>query len=332
MGYTLAQKIIKDHMVGGSMEVGKEVSLRIDQTLTQDSTGTMAYLQFEALGLPQVQTELSVAYIDHNMLQTGFENADDHKYIQTVTAKHGIRFSKPGNGVCHQVHIERFGIPGKTLLGSDSHTPTCGGIGMLAIGAGGLDVAVAMGGGAYNITMPQILEVRLVGELQPWSSAKDIILEVLRRLTVKGGVGYIVEYTGPGVKTLSVPERATITNMGAELGATTSIFPSDEITLAFMRAQQRETDYVALSADSDAVYDKTIEIDLSELRPLVACPHSPDNVKAVSDVNDLKIDQVHIGSCTNSSLSDMHKVADILKVDPLLRMCLSSLLLVLSKC
>ncbi len=313
MGYTLAQKIIKDHMVGGSMEVGKEVSLRIDQTLTQDSTGTMAYLQFEALGLPQVQTELSVAYIDHNMLQTGFENADDHKYIQTVTAKHGIRFSKPGNGVCHQVHIERFGIPGKTLLGSDSHTPTCGGIGMLAIGAGGLDVAVAMGGGAYNITMPQILEVRLVGELQPWSSAKDIILEVLRRLTVKGGVGYIVEYTGPGVKTLSVPERATITNMGAELGATTSIFPSDEITLAFMRAQQRETDYVALSADSDAVYDKTIEIDLSELRPLVACPHSPDNVKAVSDVNDLKIDQVQIGSCTNSSLSDMHKVADILR-------------------
>lgn len=313
MALTLAQKIIKAHQVGGSLEQGKEVAIRIDQTLTQDSTGTMAYLQFEALGLPRVKTELSVAYIDHNMLQTGFENADDHKYIQTVANKYGIRFSKPGNGVCHQVHIERFAIPGKTLLGSDSHTPTCGGIGMLAIGAGGLDVAVAMGGGAYRITMPKMLRVNLIGKLQPWSSAKDIILEVLRRLTVKGGVGKIVEYAGPGVATLSVPERATITNMGAELGATTSIFPSDEVTRAFMKAQKREEDYVELHSDPDAVYDEEIEIDLTQLKPLVACPHSPDNVKPVSEVAGLKIDQVHIGSCTNSSLTDMHKVASILR-------------------
>ncbi len=313
MAYTLAEKIIKEHLVSGTMEKGTEVAIRIDQTLTQDSTGTMAYLQFEALGLDQVKTDLSVAYIDHNMLQTGFENADDHKYIETVTAKHGIRFSRPGNGVCHQVHIERYGIPGGTLLGSDSHTPTCGGIGMLAIGAGGLDVAVAMGGGPYYITMPQILEVHLTGRLKPWVSAKDIILEVLRRLSVKGGVGYIVEYTGPGVDTLSVPERATITNMGAELGATTSIFPSDEVTKAFMEAQERGDDYRPLQADPGCHYDKRLEIDLGSLEPLVACPHSPDNVEAVAAIKDLSVDQVHIGSCTNSSLSDMHKVADILR-------------------
>lgn len=313
MGYTLAQKIIKQHMVGGSLEAGREVAIRVDQTLTQDSTGTMAYLQFEALGLPRVQTELSVAYIDHNMLQTGFENADDHRYIQTVASKYGIRFSKPGNGVCHQVHIERFGIPGKTLLGSDSHTPTCGGIGMLAIGAGGLDVAVAMGGGPYYITMPKVLRVHLTGRLPDWSSAKDVILEVLRRLTVKGGVGYVIEYAGPGLATLSVPERATIANMGAELGATTSVFPSDGVTRAFMRAQQREADYVPLQPDDDAVYDQSIEIDLSSIRPLVACPHSPDNVKPVAEIQNLAVDQVHIGSCTNSALSDMHKVADILR-------------------
>lgn len=313
MGYTLAQKIIKEHLISGEMKKGEEVAIRIDQTLTQDSTGTMAYLQFEALGMPRVKTELSVAYIDHNMLQTGFENADDHKYIQTVASKHGVRFSKPGNGVCHQVHIERFGIPGKTLLGSDSHTPTCGGIGMLAIGAGGLDVAVAMGGGPYYITMPAIQRVYLTGKLQPWASAKDIILEVLRILTVKGGVGKIIEYSGPGVDTLSVPERATITNMGAELGATTSIFPSDDVTLAFMKAQKREQDFVRLEADEDAVYDDTLEINLDELVPLVACPNSPDNVKKVSEVGEVDVDQVHIGSCTNSSLADMHKVAAILR-------------------
>jgi aconitate hydratase len=313
MGYTLAQKIIKSHLVSGEMRTGEEVAIRIDQTLTQDSTGTMAYLQFEALGLPHVRTELSVAYVDHNMLQTGFENADDHKYIQTVAAKYGVRFSKPGNGVCHQVHIERFAVPGKTLLGSDSHTPTCGGIGMLAIGAGGLDVAVAMGGGPYYITMPAIQRVHLTGKLQPWASAKDIILEVLRIMTVKGGVGKIIEYSGPGVDTLSVPERATITNMGAELGATTSIFPSDDVTRAFMKAQHREHDFSYLAPDEDAVYDDTLEINLDELVPLVACPSSPDNVKKVSEAGQIKVDQVHIGSCTNSSLSDMHKAAAILR-------------------
>ncbi|MBQ9915017.1 MAG: aconitate hydratase [Clostridia bacterium] len=313
MAYTLAQKIIKDHLVSGEMKVGNEISIRIDQTLTQDSTGTMAYLQFEAMGIDKVKTKRSVAYIDHNTIQSGFENADDHKYIQTVTNKHGIYFSRPGNGICHQVQLERFGIPGMTLLGSDSHTPTGGGLGMLAIGAGGLDVAVAMGGGAYYITMPKILNVKLLGKLRPWVTAKDVILTVLRKLSVKGGVGKILEYTGEGVKTLSVPERATITNMGAELGATTSIFPSDEATLTFLKAQGREEDFVPLAADPDCVYDEEITIDLSEIEPLAAMPHSPDNVKEVSQIGKIKVDQVAIGSCTNSSYVDMMKVAAILK-------------------
>lgn len=313
MGLTISQKIIKDHLLSGEMKAGEEVSIRIDQTLTQDSTGTMAYLQFEAIGVPQVKTKLSVAYIDHNTIQSGFENADDHKYIQTVTSKHGIRFSRPGNGVCHQVHIERFGVPGQTLLGSDSHTPTCGGIGMLAIGAGGLDVAVAMGGGPYYITMPKMVRVNLVNKLAPWATAKDIILEVLRIFTVKGGVGKIFEYAGEGVKTLSVPERATITNMGAELGATTSIFPSDEVTQAFLKAQDRENVWTELKADVDAVYDEEITIDLATLKPLIAKPHMPDLVVPVSEIAGLKVDQVCIGSCTNSSLYDMLKVAAILK-------------------
>ncbi|MHB1453583.1 MAG: aconitate hydratase [Saccharofermentanales bacterium] len=313
MGYTLSQKIIREHLLAGDMIPGKEIAIRIDQTLTQDSTGTMAYLQFEAIGVPQVKTRLSVAYIDHNTLQTGFENADDHKYIQSVASKYGILFSKPGNGVCHQVHIERFAIPGQTLLGSDSHTPTCGGLGMLAIGAGGLDVAVAMGGGPYYISMPKICRVELIGRLPDWVSAKDIILEILRRMTVKGGVGKIIEYAGEAVATLSVPERATITNMGAELGATTSIFPSDEVTMEFMKAQGREGDFLALQPDADAVYDETITIDLSGLVPLAAKPHSPDNVEAVADIGRIRVDQVCIGSCTNSSLSDMMKTASILK-------------------
>lgn len=313
MGLTTAQKIIKNHLVSGSMQAGEEISIRIDQTLTQDSTGTMAYLQFEAMGIPKVKTELSVAYIDHNTLQTGFENADDHKYIQTVAYKHGVRFSRPGNGVCHQVHIERFGAPGKTLLGSDSHTPTCGGIGMLAIGAGGLDVAVAMGGGAYYLTMPKMVKVVLKGKLRAWVSAKDIILEVLRIMSVKGGVGKIVEYAGEGIATLSVPERATITNMGAELGATTSIFPSDEVTKEFLRAQGRENVYVELGPDADAVYDEEITIDLNELEPMIAKPHSPDDVVKVSEIAGMPVDQVCIGSCTNSSLQDMLKVAAMLK-------------------
>ncbi len=313
MGLTLAQKIISSHLVCGEMIPGSEIGLRIDQTLTQDATGTMAYLQFEAMGIERVKTELSVAYIDHNTLQNGFENADDHRFIQTVAYKRGIRFSRPGNGICHQVHLERFGIPGKTLLGSDSHTPTGGGIGMLAMGAGGLDVAVAMGGGTYYIPMPKIVKVNLTGKLSPWVAAKDVILEVLRIMSVKGGVGKIIEYTGEGVKTLSVPERATITNMGAELGATTSVFPSDEITKAFLRAQRREEVYVPLSADDDAVYDEEINIDLSALRPMAAMPHMPDNVKTVEEIGQLKIDQVCIGSCTNSSLFDMLKVAAILK-------------------
>ncbi len=313
MGLTLAQKIISSHLVCGEMIPGSEIGLRIDQTLTQDATGTMAYLQFEAMGIERVKTELSVAYIDHNTLQNGFENADDHRFIQTVAYKRGIRFSRPGNGICHQVHLERFGIPGKTLLGSDSHTPTGGGIGMLAMGAGGLDVAVAMGGGTYYIPMPKIVKVNLTGKLSPWVAAKDVILEVLRIMSVKGGVGKIIEYTGEGVKTLSVPERATITNMGAELGATTSIFPSDEITKAFLKAQRREEVYVPLSADEDAVYDEEINIDLSALRPMAAMPHMPDNVKTVEEIGQLKIDQVCIGSCTNSSLFDMLKVAAILK-------------------
>ena len=313
MGYTISQKIIKNHMLSGEMKVGSEVGLRIDQTLTQDATGTMAYLEFEAMGVKRVKTELSVAYIDHNTLQTGFENADDHRFIASVAKKRGLRFSRPGNGICHQVHLERFGIPGKTLIGSDSHTPTGGGIGMLAMGAGGLDVAVAMGGGAYYITMPKMVKVNLTGKLSPWVAAKDIILEVLRIMSVKGGVGKIIEYGGEGVLTLSVPERATITNMGAELGATTSIFPSDDITRDFLRAQGREKDWVELKADDDAVYDEVIDIDLSSLAPLAAMPHMPDNVKSVEEIGEIKIDQVCIGSCTNSSLMDMLKVAAILK-------------------
>ncbi len=313
MAYTLAQKIIKEHLVSGDMKAGNEISIRIDQTLTQDSTGTMAYLQFEAMGIDRVKTKKSVAYIDHNTIQSGFENADDHKYIQTVTSKHGIYFSRPGNGICHQVQLERFGVPGMTLLGSDSHTPTGGGLGMLAIGAGGLDVAVAMGGGAYYITMPKILNVRLTGRLRPWVTAKDVILTVLRMLSVKGGVGKILEYTGEGVATLSVPERATITNMGAELGATTSIFPSDEATRAFLKAQGREQDYTPLSADADCVYDEEITVDLSAIEPLAAQPHSPDNVLEVGKIGKIKVDQVAIGSCTNSSYADMMKVAAILK-------------------
>ena len=313
MGYTLSQKIIKNHLVCGEMVTGNEIGIRIDQTLTQDATGTMAYLELEAMGIDRVKTELSVAYIDHNTLQTGFENADDHRFIQSVCKKRGVRFSRPGNGICHQVHLERFGIPGKTLIGSDSHTPTGGGIGMLAMGAGGLDVAVAMGGGEYYITMPKMLKVNLTGKLSPWVAAKDVILEVLRILSVKGGVGKIVEYCGEGVKTLSVPERATITNMGAELGATTSIFPSDDITKAFLEAQGRGEDWVELLPDEDAVYDEVIEINLSELVPMAAMPHMPDNVKPVTEIGQIKVDQVSIGSCTNSSLSDMLKVAAILK-------------------
>ena len=313
MGYTIAQKIIKAHLLSGEMTVGSEVGLKIDQTLTQDATGTMAYLEFEAIGVPRVKTEKSVAYIDHNTLQTGFENADDHRFIQSVCKKHGIYFSRPGNGICHQVHLERFGKPGKTLIGSDSHTPTGGGIGMLAIGAGGLDVAVAMGGGAYYISMPKMVRINLSGKLRPWVSAKDIILEVLRIMSVKGGVGKIIEYGGEGVKTLTVPERATITNMGAELGATTSVFPSDEITKAFMKAQGREEDWTELSADADAVYDEVIDIDLSKLVPMAACPHSPDNIKTIEELGGQKIDQVCIGSCTNSSYLDLMRVAAILK-------------------
>ena len=319
MGLTLTEKILKAHLVDGEFVKGQEIGIRIDQTLTQDATGTMAYLEYEAMGVPRVRTEKSVAYIDHNTLQSGFENADDHRFIGSVCKKHGIYFSRPGNGICHQVHLERFGIPGKTLIGSDSHSPTGGGIGMIAIGAGGLDVAVAMGGGAYYITYPKIVKINLTGKLSPWVSAKDVILEVLRRMSVKGGVGKVIEYCGEGVKTLTVPERATITNMGAELGATTSIFPSDETTLAFLKAQDRADVWSELKADDDAVYDEQIDIDLSQLVPLAACPHSPDNVKSVNEIGKLKIDQVCIGSCTNSSYVDMMKVAHILKgktVDP----------------
>ena len=307
-----AQKLISAHLVSGDLTPGGEIAIRIDQTLTQDSTGTMAYLQLEAMCTEQVKTKRSVAYIDHNMLQSGFENADDHKYIQTVAAKHGIWFSRPGNGICHQVHLERFSVPGQTLLGSDSHTPTCGAAGMLAIGAGGLDVAVAMGGGAYYLAMPKICKVELTGALRPMVTAKDVILEVLRRLSVKGGVGKIMEYSGEGLKTLSVPERATIANMGAELGATTTVFPSDEVTRAFFKAQGREDDWSELMPDPDAEYDEEISIDLSALHPLAAMPHSPDNVAPVSEKAGIKIDQVAIGSCTNSSYADMMKVAEIL--------------------
>ena len=313
MGLTLTEKILKAHIVDGEFVKGQEIGIRIDQTLTQDATGTMAYLEFEAIGVPRVKTERSVAYIDHNTLQSGFENADDHRFIGSVAKKHGIYFSRPGNGICHQVHLERFGIPGKTLIGSDSHTPTGGGIGMIAIGAGGLDVAVAMGGGAYYITYPKIVKVNLTGKLSPWVAAKDVILEVLRRLSVKGGVGKVIEYCGEGVKTLTVPERATITNMGAELGATTSIFPSDEVTLEFLKAQDRAEVWTELKADDDAVYDEVVDIDLSAIVPMAACPHSPDNVKTVAEIGKLKVDQVCIGSCTNSSFMDMMKVAYILK-------------------
>lgn len=326
MGLTLAQKLIKAHLVEGNMIPGEEIGLRIDQTLTQDATGTMAYLEFEAMGVDRVKTEKSVAYIDHNTLQTGFENADDHRYIQTVTKKHGIYFSRPGNGICHQVHLERFGIPGKTLIGSDSHTPTGGGIGMLAMGAGGLDVAVAMGGGTYYIPMPKMTRINLHGYLKPWVSAKDIILEVLRIMSVKGGVGKIIEYGGDGVKTLTVPERATITNMGAELGATTSVFPSDEITLAFLKAQGRENDWTEILPDADAEYDEIIDIDLCSLVPMAACPHMPDQVKTTDEIGQIRVDQVAIGSCTNSSFVDMMKVAQILKgktIAPTVSLCIA---------
>lgn len=313
MGYTIAEKIIKSHLVSGEMKKGEEIAIRIDQTLTQDATGTMAYLEFETMGIPRVKTELSVAYIDHNTLQSGFENADDHRFIQSMAKKYGLKFSRPGNGICHQVHLERFGIPGKTLIGSDSHTPTGGGIGMLAMGAGGLDVAVAMAGGAYYITMPKMYKVNLTGNLNPFVTAKDISLEILGILSVKGGVGAIIEWGGEGIKALSVPERATITNMGAELGATTSIFPSDEVTFEFLKAQGREDDFVPLESDEDAEYDRIIDIDLSKLKPKIACPHSPDNVEDVETVAGTKVDQVCIGSCTNSSLYDMLKVAALLK-------------------
>lgn len=315
MGLTITEKILKEHLVEGELKQGQEIGIKIDQTLTQDATGTMAYLEFESMGLDSVKTELSVAYIDHNTLQSGFMNADDHQFIQSAAAKFGLYFSKPGNGICHQVHLERFSAPGRTLIGSDSHTPTAGGIGMLAMGAGGLDVAVAMGGGPYYITMPKIYKVNLTGKLSPFVSAKDVILEVLRILTVKGGVGAVIEYGGSGVKTLSVPERATITNMGAELGATTSIFPSDEITKEFLTAQNRQGSYRDLSADEDAVYDKVIDINLNKLEPMIACPHSPDNVVKVSELEkkNIAVDQVCIGSCTNSSILDLLKVAAILR-------------------
>ena len=313
MGKTLTEKIIAAHLVVGEMVKGQEIGIRIDQTLTQDSTGTMAYLQFEAMEVPRVKTKKSLAYIDHNMLQEGPENMDDHRYIQSVAKKHGVFYSKPGNGICHQVQIERFGVPGDTLLGSDSHTPTGGGIGMLAIGAGGLDVAVAMAGDPYYITMPKVVQVELTGKLRTGVSSKDVILEVLRQCTVKGGVNKVFEYTGAGVKTLTVPERATITNMGAELGATTSVFPSDEMTKLFLEAQGRGADYIELSADADAVYDEVVRVDMDSLEPLTACPHSPDKVVKISEIEGLKVDQVAIGSCTNSSWLDLMKVAAIVK-------------------
>ncbi len=326
MGKSLAYKVLEKHLESGTLKSGNPIAIRIDQTLTQDATGTMAYLQFEALGVPQVKTELSVSYIDHNTLQTGFENADDHQFLQSIANKYGIYFSRPGNGICHQVHLERFGIPGKTLLGSDSHTPTGGGLGMIAIGAGGLDVAVAMGGGPFHLTTPSVTLVKLTGELPEWVSAKDIILEVLRLMSVKGGVGKIIEYNGEGVKSLTVPQRATITNMGAELGATTSIFPSDEQTLIFLKSQNREKAWQQLSADPDAQYDEVIEINLDKLEPLLACPHSPDNVCTVSSVEGTKVAQVAIGSCTNSSFADLMTVAGMLKnkkVHPNISLCIS---------
>ena len=313
MGKTLAYKIMENHLVEGTLSPGEEITIRMDQTLTQDSTGTMVYLQLEAMEVDRVKTELSVAYIDHNTLQTGFENADDHEFIKSVAKRHGVLFSKPGNGICHQLHLENYGKPGKTLLGSDSHTPTGGGLGMIAIGAGGLDVAVAMAKGTYSLTAPKVVKVELKGALRPWVSAKDVILYVLKQLTVKGGVGKIIEYTGEGVKSLSVTDRATITNMGAELGATTSVFPSDENTLAYLRSQGREADYTPLAADDDAVYDEELIVDLDALTPLAAMPHSPDNVDSVKNIGGIKVDQVAIGSCTNSSYTDLMKVAAILK-------------------
>ena len=313
MGDNLVYKVLKKHLVEGNIETGREIGIKIDRTLTQDSTGTMAYLQLEAMGIDRVKTKKSIAFIDHNMLQQGFENADDHKFIQTVASKYGVYFSKPGNGICHQVFLERFSVPGDTLIGSDSHTPTAGGVGMLAMGAGGLDVALAMGGGAYYITTPKVCKINLVGKLNPMVAAKDIILEVLRKLTVKGGVSKVFEYAGEGVKTLSVPERATITNMGAELGATTSIFPSDEKTLEYFKAQGREEDWIEFKPDEDAVYDEEITIDLNQLKPLAAKPHSPDNVEEVESIGKIKVDQVAIGSCTNSSYEDLMKVAKILR-------------------
>lgn len=312
MALNLTQKIFKDHLVSGEMAPGKEVAIKIDQTLTQDATGTMSYLQFEALGLDRVRTELSVSYVDHNMLQTGFENADDHRYLQTVAARYGIIFSRPGNGICHQVHLERFGKPGKTMLGSDSHTPTNGGLGMIAIGAGGLDVALAMGGEPFHLAMPKVVLVKLTGKLQPFVSAKDIILELLRRLTVKGGVNRIFEYGGEGVSSLSVPERSTITNMGAELGATTSIFPSDEKTRQYLKAQGREQDYRPFAADPGASYDEVVEIDLNTLEPLIAQPHSPDNVVKVREIKGIPVSQVAIGSCTNSSYKDLMQISSVM--------------------
>lgn len=313
MGKTLAYKILENHLVAGNLTPGEEITIKIDQTLTQDSTGTMVYLQLEAMDVDKVQTELSVAYIDHNTLQTGFENADDHAFIKSVAQRHGVLFSKPGNGICHQLHLENYGKPGKTLLGSDSHTPTGGGLGMIAIGAGGLDVAVAMAKGTYSLTAPKVIKVELKGKLNPWTSAKDVILYVLQQLSVKGGVGKIVEYTGEGVKSLSVTDRATITNMGAELGATTSVFPSDENTKAYLASQGREADYTPLAADADAVYDQELIVDLNTLVPLAAQPHSPDNVDTVANIGEIKVDQVAIGSCTNSSYTDLMKVAAILK-------------------
>ena len=312
MGYTLTEKILREHLVDGSYEPGKEIGIKIDQTLTQDATGTMAYLQFESMGLSNIATELSVSYVDHNTIQVGFENADDHAYLQSIAEKYGIYFSRPGNGICHQVHLERFARPGKTLLGSDSHTPTAGGVGSIAIGAGGLDVAVAMGGGAYYLTAPKVINIRLTGELKPWVTAKDVVLKVLQILTTKGNVGYVCEYTGPGIEKLTVPERATITNMGAETGVTTSIFPSDIQTKQFLEAQGRGDQWMPMEADKDAVYDKTIEINLSEIEPLAAAPHSPGNVKAISEI-DLPVDQVMIGSCTNSSYVDLMTVAQMVK-------------------
>lgn len=313
MGKSVARKILESHLVSGEMIPGKEIAISIDQTLTQDATGTMAYLQFEAMDVPRVRTKLSVSYVDHNTLQTGYENADDHRFLQTIAAKYGIYFSKPGNGICHQVHLERFAVPGETLLGSDSHTPTAGGIGMIAIGVGGLDVAMAMAGQPFYMIMPKIVLVKLTGKPGPWVTAKDVILELLRRLTVKGGIGKIFEYGGEGIKEFSVPERSTITNMGAELGATTSIFPSDEITLKYMKAQKREHQWKMILPDPDAIYDEVIEVNLSELEPLIARPHSPDNVCKVREIAGLKVDQVAIGSCTNSSYKELMVVAEMLK-------------------